>query len=266
MQKPQFRGGGQSQETVSATTAAAAVEELRAEEVMVSRGGVVALNGASLRVGRGEAVGLIGPNGAGKTTLLDVLSGFLKPQGGTVLLDGKDVTKLPPARLARRGICRTFQASRLFASLSVEENIEVSALSAGATHHTASARTEDLMKQLDLIPFRGRRCRGLPQGVTQRIVLARALATNSRFVLLDEPASGLSDLEADEFHSLVGRACDEGAGLLVVEHHMAFVEAVCDRIYVLVQGEFVFDGSVKETFSNSLVQAAYLGVAEEEMA
>ena len=263
MHKPQFRGNGQSQEPALAITTAAAVEELRAEEVMVSRGGVVALNGASLRLGRGEAVGLIGPNGAGKTTLLDVLSGFLKPQTGAVLLDGGGVTMLSPARLARRGICRTFQSARLFASLSVEENIEVSALSAGATHRTASARTEGLMKQLDLTPLRGRRCRGLPQGVTQRIVLARALATNSRFILLDEPASGLSDLEVDEFHSLVGRARDEGTGILVVEHHMAFVEAVCDRIYVLVQGEVVFEGSVKESFANSLVQAAYLGLADE---
>jgi branched-chain amino acid transport system ATP-binding protein len=262
VQKPQLRGGGQSQEVLAAT-APAAGGELRAEKVTVSRGGVVALSGASFRLSRGEAVGMIGPNGAGKTTLLDALSGFLKPQGGRVLLDGEDITKFPAARLARRGVYRTFQGSRLFTSLSVEENIEVSALAAGATHRTAVARTQDLMKQLDLIPFRGRRCRELPQGFTQRIVLARALATKSRFVLLDEPAAGLSDLEAVEFHGLVRRARDEGAGLLVVEHHMAFVEAVCDRVCVMVQGEFVFDGSVQETFSSPLVQAAYLGVANE---
>jgi branched-chain amino acid transport system ATP-binding protein len=229
---------------------------------MAYRGGVLALSGVSVRVSAGEAVGLIGPNGAGKTTLLDVLSGFLTPQAGSVLIDGVDVTGLVGARLARRGVYRTFQGSRLFASLSVEENIEVSALSSGAKSGTAARRAEELMKHLKLTSLRGRRCQGLPQGVAQRIVLARALATQSRFVLLDEPVAGLSDPEADEFQALVHGARDDGAGVLVVEHHISFVEAVCDRAYVLVEGAVVFEGSVQETFANADVQAAYLGVTE----
>jgi branched-chain amino acid transport system ATP-binding protein len=235
---------------------------LECSQVTVLRGGVRALSGVDVRVSAGEVVGLIGPNGAGKTTLLDVLSGFLTPDSGTVRVDGHEVTDLVASRRARRGIHRTFQGSRLFAGLSVEENILVGAVSMGASRTEAQRHCEELLTSLELMDVRHQRCQGLPQGITQRIVLARALSTRPRFLLLDEPAAGLSEVETQEFEELLRMAQRGGAAVLVVEHDMRFVESVCDRAYVLTEGELLFQGTVAETFASPQVQAAYLGEAE----
>ncbi len=236
---------------------------LECRDVSVLRGGVQALRDVSVSVRSGEAVGVIGPNGAGKTTLLDVLSGFLRPTRGGLSLDEKDVTDLGGAKLARSGLHRTFQGSRLFSSLTVEENIQVAALCAGARRADSITRCKVLMDALELSPLRHRRCQGLPQGITQRVVLARALATRPKVLLLDEPVAGLSEVETDEFESLVKGARDEGTALLVVEHHMSFVESLCDRAYVLLEGALLLEGTVQEVFSSPEVQTAYLGVGEE---
>ena len=237
---------------------------LECSEVSVLRGGVQALKDVTLRIESGEVVGLIGPNGAGKTTLLDVLSGFLDPASGSVHIDGHEVTQLVASRRARIGLHRTFQSSRLFIGLSVEENVLLGALSMGASSHEAAVRTNDLLHALELEDVRHRRCQSLPQGITQRIVLARALSSQPRFLLLDEPAAGLSEVETEEFERLVLTARDDGVAVLVVEHDMRFVESVCGRIFVLTEGEMLFEGSVEETFSNSVVQAAYLGEIDPE--
>lgn len=236
---------------------------LECRDVSVLRGGVQALRDVSVSVRSGEAVGVIGPNGAGKTTLLDVLSGFLRPNRGSLTIDGKNVINLDSARLARSGVHRTFQGSRLFSALTVEENIQVAALCAGTKRADTMSRSSALMDALELTPLRHRRCQGLPQGITQRVVLARALATRPDVLLLDEPVAGLSEVETDDFESLVKGARDEGTAVLVVEHHMSFVESLCDRAYVLLEGTLLLDGTVHEVFSSPEVQAAYLGVAEE---
>ncbi len=239
---------------------------LACERVSVLRGGVQALKDVSVEVVAGQVVGLIGPNGAGKTTLLDVLSGFLAPVSGTISIDGADVTGLVASRRAREGIHRTFQGSRLFSNLSVEENVLIGAVSMGASRAEAQARADDLIRALELEDVRHRRCRSLPQGVTQRIVLARALSTQPRFLLLDEPAAGLSEVETEEFEALLKRAQEEGAAILVVEHDMRFVESVCGTAYVLTEGELLFHGTVQETFESAAVQAAYLGETGSEPA
>jgi branched-chain amino acid transport system ATP-binding protein len=227
--------------------------------VSVLRGGVQALDDVSVRVGVGEVVGLIGPNGAGKTTLLDALSGFLARVSGNVTIDGHDVTKESASRRARRGIHRTFQGSRLFAKLSVEENVMVGALANGGSAAEARRVADELLARLELEPWRSQRCQGLPQGITQRIVLARALSTRPRFLLLDEPAAGLSEVETEEFEALLVAAREDGTGVLVVEHDMRFVESVCERTYVLSEGSLLFEGTVTETFASPVVQRAYLG-------
>jgi len=235
---------------------------LECRDIEVFRGGVRALTDVSIRVEVGEIVGLIGPNGAGKTTLLDALSGFLARVSGTVCVDGVDVSKENASRRSRRGIHRTFQGSRLFANLSVAENIMVGALAAGRSPAEAEATCGGLLTSLELERWRHQRCQGLPQGITQRIVLARALATEPRFLMLDEPAAGLSEVETDEFESLLDDARAKGTGVLVVEHDMRFVESVCDRIYVLTEGALLFEGSVTDTFASPVVQQAYLGEIE----
>jgi branched-chain amino acid transport system ATP-binding protein len=246
----------------SAPASAGSGGVLECSHITVHRGGVRALHDVTVRVEEGEIVGLIGPNGAGKTTLLDALSGFLASVSGHVLIDESDVSRESASRRARRGLHRTFQGSRLFANLSVEENVMVGALAVGESSASARTTATQLLGSLELEHWSGQRAQGLPQGITQRIVLARALATKPRFLLLDEPAAGLSEVETDEFEVLLRSAREKGAGILVVEHDMRFVESVCDRIYVLSEGEALFEGTVSETFASPVVQKAYLGEME----
>jgi branched-chain amino acid transport system ATP-binding protein len=238
------------------------VSVLQCSDVSVHRGGVHALRGVSIEIAAGEAVGLIGPNGAGKTTLLDVLSGFLPAGSGDVLIDGRVVTGLDPGRRARLGVHRTFQGSRLFTGLSVHENVQLGALSLGVGRAEIARRTDSLLASLELEGLRHRRCRDLPQGITQRVVLARALATRPKFLMLDEPAAGLSEVETEEFEAILRAARAEGTAVLVVEHDMRFVESVCERTYVLAEGALLFQGTVQETFASPAVQAAYLGTTD----
>lgn len=235
---------------------------LRCNDVSLFRGGVHALKGVTVEVEPGEVVGLIGPNGAGKTSLLDVLSGFLAPYSGSVALGGENITTANAVRRARMGLHRTFQGARLFGGLTVSENVQVAALSVGMPAKDADDIARDLLHALGLAELGSTRCSSLPQGVVQRIVLARALATKPKFLLLDEPAAGLSEAETSEFEDLLARTRSDGAGILVVEHDMRFVERTCSRAYVLAEGSMLFEGTVEETFSSAEVQAAYLGNAD----
>jgi len=236
-----------------------ALEELSATGVSVAFGGVNALTDASLRLAIGEAVGLIGPNGAGKTTLLNVLSGFTASTTGTVKIGEQPIDGMPPRLRARQGLYRTFQGLRLFPFLSVRENVEVAALSAGMSRRQSAQRSDELMELLEISMYRDRPCSTLPQGLSQRVGLARALAPRPKFLLLDEPAAGLSDPESDELARVVRRAAQAGTGVLVVEHDLRFVDHVCDRLYVLAGGQPIFDGALAEAFEHPMVQAAYLG-------
>ncbi|HEY3183846.1 MAG TPA: ABC transporter ATP-binding protein [Gaiellaceae bacterium] len=224
--------------------------------------GVQALRGVTLEVGRGEVVGLIGPNGAGKSTLVNVLSGFDRPTGGTVLLDGRDVTRWPPHRRGRHGLARTFQHSRAFRSLSVRENVEVAALGVGAGPRLAAARADELLAVLALADYADAPAATLAHGDERRLGVARALATEPRFMLMDEPAAGLPEAEVPDFAALVRSVADEhGAGVLLIDHNMALIMGICDRIQVLDQGTTLAEGTPKEIRANIDVAAAYLGEA-----
>jgi len=233
---------------------------LRASAVSRAFEGVKALRGVDLELHRGEVVGLIGPNGAGKSTLVNVLSGFDRPSEGSVELEGRDVTRWPAHRRGRAGLARTFQHSHAYRSLSVRENVEVAALGVGAGPRQASRRADEVLDVLGLSRYADAPAAALAHGDERRLGVARALATEPRFVLLDEPAAGLPEAEVPEFAAVIRSVRDDhGVGVLLIDHNMALIMDVCDRIQVLDQGTTLAEGTPAEIRSNLDVAAAYLG-------
>jgi branched-chain amino acid transport system ATP-binding protein len=233
---------------------------LRAADVSRSYDGVKALRGVTLELHRHEVVGLIGPNGAGKSTLVNLLTGFDLPEEGTIELEGRDITRWRPHRRGRAGLARTFQHSRSFRSLSVRENVEVAALGSAARAREARRRADELLASLQLEAFADAPAGTLAHGDERRLGVARALATSPRFVLMDEPAAGLPEAEVPAFADVVRSVRDEyDAGVLLIDHNMALIMDVCDRIQVLDQGITLAKGSPVEIRRNLDVAAAYLG-------
>ncbi|HKC21105.1 MAG TPA: ABC transporter ATP-binding protein [Gaiellaceae bacterium] len=214
----------------------------------------------TLELRRGEIVGLIGPNGAGKSTLVNIVSGFDRPSSGSVELEGRDVTRWRPNRRGRAGLARTFQHSHAFRDLSVRENVEVAALGAGASSTQARARADELLDALGLSAQADTSASALAQGDERRLGVARALATDPRFVLLDEPAAGLPEAELPAFSEVVRELRDgREAGVLLIDHNMGLIMEICDRIHVLDQGRTLAEGTPVDIRANLDVAAAYLG-------
>ena len=241
---------------------------LRAPAVSRSFEGVRALDGVTTEVRRTEVVGLIGPNGAGKSTLVNVLSGFDAPTSGTVELDGEDVTRWPAHRRGRAGLARTFQHSRSFRNLTVRENVEIAAIGTGTGPREARRRADELLELLGLDGRADAAASSLPHGDERRLGVARALASEPRYVLMDEPAAGLTEAEVPAFAAVVRAVRDDHeAGVLLIDHNMALIMDVCDRIQVLDQGRVLAEGTPADIRANLDVAAAYLGesaVAEDE--
>jgi len=235
-------------------------ETLRASSVSRSYEGVQALQGVSLELRRGEVVGLIGPNGAGKSTLVNLLTGFDFPSAGSVHLGERDITRWTSHRRARAGVARSFQHSRSFRNLSVRENVEVSALGVGARSSVARQRAQELLERVGLTEVAETRGDALSHGDERRLGVARVLATEPAFVLMDEPAAGLPEAEAPQFGEVIRSVRDDdNGGVLLIDHNMALVMAVCDRIHVLDQGRTLAAGTPTEIRANIDVAAAYLG-------
>ena len=235
-------------------------EALRASAISRSFDGVQALRGVTLELRRGEVVGLIGPNGAGKSTLVNVLSGFDLADSGSVSLGDRDISRWSPHRRGRHGLARTFQHSHSFKSLSVRENIEVAALGVGAGPRRAARRAHELLGVLGLADYADAPAGTLAHGDERRLGVARALATEPSFVLLDEPAAGLPEAEVPAFAAVVRSVRDDhGAGVLLIDHNMALVMEISERIHVLDQGTTLAEGTPTEIRSNLDVAAAYLG-------
>jgi branched-chain amino acid transport system ATP-binding protein len=233
---------------------------LRALSVSRSFEGVQALDDVTLELRQGEVVGLIGPNGAGKSTLVNLMTGFDLPTSGTVELDGREITDWSPHRRARSGLARTFQHSKSFRDLTVRENVEVAALGVGASPAEARSRADELLPMLSLSAQAGASAGSLAHGDERRLGVARALAMRPSFVLMDEPAAGLPEAEVPEFAAVVRAVRDDhGAGVLLIDHNMALIMGVCDRIHVLDQGSTLAAGAPGEIRSNLDVAAAYLG-------
>jgi branched-chain amino acid transport system ATP-binding protein len=223
-------------------------------------GGLRAIDGVDLRVDRGEIFGLIGPNGAGKTTLVNALTGFQPPTAGRVYVDDTDVTGWRPARLARVGVVRTFQNVRLYARLTVRQNLELGAIGVGERRATARAFADELLERLALGSHAHADAEGLPHGIERRVAIARALAARPAFLLLDEPAAGLNESEsADLVATLSAVRADFGCGLLVIEHDMSVIMRLCERIQVLDHGRTISLGTPAEVRADEAVLTAYLG-------
>jgi branched-chain amino acid transport system ATP-binding protein len=221
---------------------------------------VRALQEVTLELHRHEVVGLVGPNGAGKSTLVNVLTGFDLPTSGAVELRNREITGWSAHRRARSGLTRTFQHSRSFRGLTVRENVEVAALGVGVRAREARQRAQELLERLGLTELADARAGSLAQGDERRLGVARALVTEPAFVLMDEPAAGLPEAEVPEFADVVRSVRDDHrAGVLLIDHNMALVMGVCDRIHVLDQGRTLAAGTPEEIRGDLNVAAAYLG-------
>jgi branched-chain amino acid transport system ATP-binding protein len=232
----------------------------------VAFAGVRALREVDLNLSRGEILGLIGPNGAGKTTLVNVLSGFQRPDSGTVRMDGTEIRGRSPARLARAGLSRTFQAALPFPHFTALESVAVGAMAVGASRREAGSIGNDVLGRLGLSAVGGCRSGALPPGNQRLLGIARSLATMPRFLLLDEPAAGLNEEECEELVTILrGVEREFACGILLIEHDMNVVMSLCRRIQVLEQGVTLGVGTPEEIQSDPAVIEAYLGSSYVEV-
>ena len=239
---------------------------LTVDSVSVRFGGLQALAAVSIDVPENEVTGLIGPNGAGKTTLFNVITGLQPPTGGTVVLNGRDITNSKPHQRARLGIGRTFQRLETFGTLDVRDNVLVAA----EMRHGWSREkfkpgdlTDELIERIGLTSVAHERVDRLPTGTQRLVELARALATKPRVILLDEPSAGLNESETDDLAELLVELAATGLGMLLVEHDMGLVMSACHHIHVLDFGQIIAVGTPTEVQANALVRAAYLGEGDE---
>ena len=252
---------------------------LTCQDVSINFGGVKAVQNVSLDIRKGSVTSYIGPNGAGKTTFFNIISGVYKPTSGKVLLDGEDITSLPQHEVSKKGMARTFQNIRLFSQLDNVRNVQ-SALDARANYTMVEAilglprkRGEDkknydiAMECLDLVglkDFAHDRPGNLPYGMQRKVELARALASNPKLLLLDEPAAGLNPVEVEDFIELLKKIREiRDLTILLIEHRLKVVNTLSDEVFVLNFGELLTHGTPEEVQNHPKVIEAYMGEEEE---
>jgi branched-chain amino acid transport system ATP-binding protein len=247
---------------------------LSVHDIGVDFGGVKALDGISLHVRKGEVFSLIGPNGAGKTTLFNVISGVYAPRRGAVHLLGKNVTGLPPWKLAQAGLSRTFQNLQIFGRMTALENVMVgrhrherrnfiahlfTLPSVLAQNADTARRSYERLAEVGLAHTAERVAGSLPYGELKRLEIARALATEPTVLLLDEPAAGCNPAETDALAQTIRSIADRGVTVVLIEHDMKLVMRISDRIHVLNQGRSLAEGRGDDIMQRPEVIAAYLG-------
>ena len=253
----------------SRDSAAGDVPVLEVIDVSVRFGGVQAVTDANITAMAGQVTGLIGPNGAGKTTTFNVITGLEKPTSGRILIDGRDVSRLPPYKRARLGMARTFQRLEVFGSLSARDNVLAAAefrRSWSGDKSDPQAVTEEILDRVGLRSVADMRVDALPTGLARLVELGRGLATHPRLLLLDEPGSGLDSTESEALGDLLIELAEGGMASLLVEHDVDLVMRICDRIHVLDFGRIISVGTTAEVQADPAVQAAYLGAEVEEVA
>ncbi|WP_284165839.1 ATP-binding cassette domain-containing protein [Frigidibacter sp. SD6-1] len=240
------------------------MRRLGADGVTVAFDGLTALSEVNLAVAPGRITGLIGPNGAGKTTLVNVLTGFQAPTGGAVTLDGTALTGLKPHEIRRKGIARTFQGGRLFRDLPVIDNLEVTGVGLGQSRRAAIAEAEAMLDWVGIAALADRIAGTLPYTDERRVAIGRALMGRPGYILLDEPAAGMSAAEAADLAALVRRiALEMGCGVLLIEHNVGLVLELCDHIVVLDSGAVIETGDPAAIRASEKVRHAYMGTAAE---
>jgi len=252
---------------------------LEIDHLTMQFGGLVAVNDVSISIQKGEIHGLIGPNGSGKTTIFNVLSGYYKPSGGKVSFEGKTITDLPAHQITAAGFARTFQNMRLFKSMTVLDNMLVA-----MGHHAkvglfqeifdpVAVRREEqkfvgkameLLGLLEVADFANEPAASLPYGHQRRVEMARALATDPKVVLLDEPAAGLNEVETEDLRKTLMKIRDLGITIFLVEHDMKLVMEICGIISVLDYGKKIAEGTGKVIRKDPVVIEAYLGKEEDQ--
>ena len=240
--------------------------DLVARDVSVQFEGLKALSAVSLAVPRGRITGLIGPNGAGKTTLINVLTGFQQVGTGTVALEGETINGIAAHKLRRKGVARTFQSGRLFRELPVLDNLEVTGIGLGQSRGEAIAEAERLMAWLGIAHLAGTIAGALPYTDERRVAIGRAIMCNPRYLLLDEPAAGMSEHESHELADIITRIAGElGVGVLLIEHNIGLVLELCERIFVLDSGEIIEVGPPEQIRTSDAVRHAYMGTQRDEL-
>lgn len=248
-----------------AETATRAREALEIKHVSVLFDGLAAISDVSLRLAPREIVGLVGPNGAGKTTLVNVLTGFQKPTKGTLHLDGADARGWSPARVRGAGVARTFQAGRLFKKLDVLENAQVAGIASGLSKAAARRRAQDVLEQVGLTDAHDKIAGSLPYTDQRRLDIARALCSAPKYILLDEPAAGMSDSECEELMGIIrSLPAVHGCAVLLIEHNMHVVMSLSDRLHVLDGGRTIIEGLPEEVQKHEAFLSAYLGAEVAE--
>lgn len=242
-------------------------------------GGISALTDVSFKIEQGQIFGLIGPNGAGKTTMFNIITNMFLPTSGEISFLGENISGIKPHKITDKGICRTFQNIRLFSQMSVLENVLVGGhcrSKSGVLHsvfRTKKQRNEEnemhaksieLLELVGLSDYQETIAENLAYGQQRRLEIARALASNPKLLLLDEPAAGMNESETDDLFDLIKKVQKRGVTVLLIEHDMPFVMKLCDRIAVLNFGKKLAEGTPEEIQNNQAVIEAYLGSEEED--
>ena len=248
-------------------------ELMRIEDLKMYFGGLKAIDGFDLSIYKGETLGIIGPNGAGKTTLFNAICGVYIPTGGKVIFEGKEVQGTPAHEMAKKGISRTFQISKPLSGLTIFDNV----VAAAGVHeytgiksyfrkaHTKEVedRVEEVIREVGLADVANKKASDVSLGYLRRLEIARALVTEPKLIMLDEPCAGLSNFAINEITELIMALKEKGQSIVLIEHNLPITMKVCDRITVLIYGKKIAEGTPDEVKNNRQVIEAYLGEEDD---